>query len=440
MIAALALAALLGGRGGGQAPPPNVLVVVLDDVGLPERPLLLSINALAARGVEFTRAYATCSVCSPTRLALQTGMYSRRLSVGDLELNAHLMNNSQERIPLRVRFLPDLFDRTHDACGFGKWHLGRAPLKGEMNQSTSGPFCQGWDWRAGILTGIGSAGTPGAGGTSHYDWPRFEQGDLFMSTEYTTDAVVESFHDWLQEQDGPWLAWFAPFAPHRPFDPPPGRDNGTPRENFEHTLTYLDERLSAIFEAVPEDTVIIVTSDNGTNPDIPAPGYAVGSCKVTMQECGIRVPLVMAGPGILPQPPSHRLVSLVDVPATLAELLGSPIERGFVDSRSFANALDPTLLGTPGRPYVFAERYTPAVDLQALVEDVTSTRFLATGEVAPTQWKLRREDPDGAGPLPPVDLIFELLSDPMETSPRQDVPAGVRARLLDELAELPPRE
>lgn len=434
MIALLATCLLGCAAPRQEPPPPNVLVILLDDVGHPERQRLTFMDALAAQGYEFTRAYCPGPVCATTRLAMQTGMWPRRLSVGELELNPHV-NAGQERIPFAVRFLPELLAPTHDAMLFGKWHGGRALLFGEMNQVTSGPYCQGWGWRAGV-----PAGPLQAGGTGHYNWYRVENGDGFLSVEYTTDAIVSEFNAWLGAQTGPWLAWFAPNAPHSPYDPAPGHLDLSDRENYEGAIDYLNQQILAILAALPENTIVVATCDNGTPPDVPAPGYLPGSCKFTLQECGIRVPLVMAGPGIQ-HGVSDRMVSLLDLPATVAELLGVKIRRGFEDSRSFADTLGPWLGGAP-RDFVFAERYSASVDLQTVVERQTETRFLNMQEVMATRWKLRREDADGSGPLPSVDLYFELISDPMELAPVPftAIPSGVRTRLLAELASLPPRQ
>ena len=60
--------------------PPNILLIVVDDLGysdlhcygneLVETP---NIDRLAEEGIRFTSAYASCTVCSPTRASLMTG-------------------------------------------------------------------------------------------------------------------------------------------------------------------------------------------------------------------------------------------------------------------------------------------------------------------------------------------------------------------------------
>src|SRR5438270_12622202 len=70
--------------------PPNIVFVLIDDMGWKdvgcngsrfyETP---NIDALAARGMRFTNAYAACPVCSPSRAAILTGKYPARLHLTD---------------------------------------------------------------------------------------------------------------------------------------------------------------------------------------------------------------------------------------------------------------------------------------------------------------------------------------------------------------------
>ena len=71
------------------APRPNILFIMADDLGYAdlscygrpdyETPVL---DHFAREGTRFTHAYANSSVCTATRVALMTGRYQYRLSVG----------------------------------------------------------------------------------------------------------------------------------------------------------------------------------------------------------------------------------------------------------------------------------------------------------------------------------------------------------------------
>ncbi|NBY43043.1 MAG: hypothetical protein EBQ49_07185, partial [Verrucomicrobia bacterium] len=72
------------------ATSPNVIVILTDDLGATDLGCTGSkfyetpnIDQLAKDGVQFTQAYSSCTVCSPSRAALLTGKYPARLHLTD---------------------------------------------------------------------------------------------------------------------------------------------------------------------------------------------------------------------------------------------------------------------------------------------------------------------------------------------------------------------
>ena len=73
-----------------KAKQPNVLFILADDLGwrdlsnegssFYESP---HIDRIANEGMKFTRGYATCQVCSPSRASIMTGKYPARLNITD---------------------------------------------------------------------------------------------------------------------------------------------------------------------------------------------------------------------------------------------------------------------------------------------------------------------------------------------------------------------
>jgi arylsulfatase A-like enzyme len=87
---ALLLALLPSAFAFGQTRKPNIVLVLIDDYGWADTGCYGStwhrtpnIDALAARGMRFTDAYAAAPVCSPTRAALMTGKHPARLHLTD---------------------------------------------------------------------------------------------------------------------------------------------------------------------------------------------------------------------------------------------------------------------------------------------------------------------------------------------------------------------
>ena len=414
-----------------QSSPPSVVVIVLDDVGrdevFPGVDFTPTIERFASQGVRFTHAYSW-PVCSPTRYAATFGRYPRRSGIGDVIDAIHPLSPSSPTPPLGLVSLAEVFGLTHKTALIGKWHLGRAGLAGEMDQASSGPFERGFDrWLAGMPNGAAR----GALGESHYRWNRVEDGDLSVSTQYATEAQREAFVDWWTSTGGSRFAWLGFAAAHPPHEPPPGFGMlASERANYQQVIAYLDqdalERVANVIDLA--DTFVVIFGDNGTPDDARPAGTPADHFKGSTFEGGIRVPLVIAGPGITPGLVSDRLVSLVDLPATLLDLVSLPRPAGrFEDSLSFADELGPTFRGDLPRASAFAERYTATQDEMTVVEP---------------RWKLRRFDPDGpAGPLGYRDEVYDLTSDPLEAAPipPASAPPGVLDRLKAELDSIPPR-
>jgi N-sulfoglucosamine sulfohydrolase len=106
------------------------------------------------------------------------------------------------------------------------------------------------------------------------------------------------------------------------------------RTRYYTAVTKADEHLGQVLEAVrrkldPNRTYIFFSSDHGAQ-------WPFG--KWNLYDAGIRVPLIVVGPGIRPGSQTDALVSWVDLLPTLIELAGgTPPED--LDGRSFAAVL-----------------------------------------------------------------------------------------------------
>jgi arylsulfatase A-like enzyme len=118
---------------------PNIVFILIDDLGARdlsgfgstfyETPRL---DALAARGVKFSRAYASAPVCSPTRASILSGKYPARVGITqwigghakgrllDVPYLHHLPNTE-------VSLATALREGGYQTWHVGKWHLGDAP-------------------------------------------------------------------------------------------------------------------------------------------------------------------------------------------------------------------------------------------------------------------------------------------------------------------------
>jgi arylsulfatase A-like enzyme len=301
------------------APPaPEVVVFVLDDIstfdlaGLP----LPNLKGLAARGVLFERAYGA-PVCHPARRTMLSGEVWTHKD-GSIPCEPH----NGEPPPLGALPLAQLFaDAGYLTMGFGKWHLGEDPLAGPWEYA---PFSHGFEhWFAGL-----GANVERCGGRHYRLWQRFEEGTSGFVHSYQTLDVLDSFATLYPPQRGPRFAWVALQAAHEPFHRPPDRllppgypDTPDARAQYESMIVSADVALGEMLAVLDLDrTLVVVVADNGTPPDV-APDR--DKAKTTTFERGVRVPMVIAGPGVVP--------GTVRTPVHIADLFETLRERCGLD-------------------------------------------------------------------------------------------------------------
>src|SRR6266404_8687651 len=115
-------------RSGMTAPKPNILFILADDLGYADVSCYgrrdfstPDIDRIAAEGLRFTQAYANSAVCTASRVALITGRYQYRLTIG-LEEPLTARNVG---LPPDQPTLPSLLRKAgYQSALIGKWHLG----------------------------------------------------------------------------------------------------------------------------------------------------------------------------------------------------------------------------------------------------------------------------------------------------------------------------
>ena len=101
---------------------PNILLILTDDhrydaMGCKGHPYLQTPNLdrLAKEGVDFSNAFVTTSLCSPSRASIITGLYAHNHGVVD---NYHAVRDD-------LVFFPQSMQKAGYRTAFvGKWHMG----------------------------------------------------------------------------------------------------------------------------------------------------------------------------------------------------------------------------------------------------------------------------------------------------------------------------
>lgn len=367
---------------------PNILFIVTDDqrfdtihaLGNSEI-ITPNLDRLAARGTSFVRAHiagGTCgAVCMPSRAMILSGRNPFHLE----ELGGN--------IPQEHKTLAETFrNNGYETIGLGKWHNGCPAYARSFTQGAKIFFGGMWDhWNVptcrfdptgkydNVINFVVDFYSDNHPQQQHCD--EFDPGK--HSSTLLTDAAIELLRDNVHKEN-PFFMYLAYLAPHDPrtmpdsfremYDPekitlPPNfqeiidtnyplmvhRDESLaayPRDEKEirrhiaeyfAMITHLDYEIGRLLDALHEsgeedNTVIVFTGDNGL-----AVGQHGWLGKEDIYEHGVRIPLIMAGPGIAENRRNDAYVYLYDIFPTLCEKVGIEIPSS-VDGKSFAHLLD----------------------------------------------------------------------------------------------------
>src|SRR5262245_48463648 len=213
--AAAAFAALPSGFAQVQQRRPNLLYIMSDDLGYAdlgitgrtdyETPVL---DALAREGVRLMQAYCAAPVCTPTRVALNTGRYPARTRAGLFEP----LTTSPDGLPPKPKTIALLLkDAGYETALIGKWHLGLQP---EFH-----PLRHGYDEFFGFL---GAA----ADYASHIDTEtldaRLHDGDRPVKVDgYLTELFTDRAAKFItRKRSRPFFLNLEYNAPHWPWQAP----------------------------------------------------------------------------------------------------------------------------------------------------------------------------------------------------------------------------
>ncbi|MEX0981586.1 MAG: arylsulfatase [Bacteroidales bacterium] len=368
--------------------PPNIILILADDFGFgslncygADHDILRTpyIDQIADKGMKFTNAYATASVCTPTRYSLLMGEYSWRskLKHGVWGVESPLLPDPEKMT------IADWFkDRGYNTACIGKWHLGYGKT-GTLEEYTGtlkpGPLDLGFDYHFGVpqnhgdkmgvfiendhIYGIRSDKinpySRAFYGPQYYGFDAPQRKNI-ETMEDLTDKTIE----WLSKQSRktPVFLYFAPVAVHHPITPSNymrGMSDSGPYGDFIQDLDWSVGRILQTLEykGMLENSLVIFTSDNGgeipgnkpTSPEIQAVemGLKINGDfrgdKHTIWEGGTRIPLIVSWPGKVKEGAiSDDVVSTMDIFATVADIIGGglPADKAVAsDSYSFYSSL-----------------------------------------------------------------------------------------------------
>ncbi len=338
--------------------PPNVIVMLIDDMGMTDLSCYGSkfyespaIDQLAKDGVRFTQGYSACTVCSPTRAALLTGKYPARLHLTDW-IAGHERPHAKLKIPEWQKFLPfeeitlaeQLKAAGYATASIGKWHLTPGLKAGDEAYY---PDKHGFDLNLG---GYHRGQPPSY--VSPYGIPTLTDGP---KGEFLTDREAAEAVKFIEtNKEKPFFIYLPHYAVHQPIAGKPNvvakfkakdtADSKQKNATYAALIATVDDSVATIRAALKRlnlegNTIFIFTSDNGgllpTTNNSP-----LRAGKGSAYEGGVRVPLIVYWPGVTKAGTLETTPAMsIDLYPTVLEMTGVKPLQSLVDGVSLASLL-----------------------------------------------------------------------------------------------------
>jgi arylsulfatase A-like enzyme len=354
---------------------PNVFMLVVDslraDALYGEHINTPNFDSFRAVGASFEQCIATCTTTTPSFSSILTGTYPPKHGVRGLQ---------GYRLSPAVETLAEVFAES----GYNTYAEVTGPLLPET----------------GILRGFEDARHRPGYRVPFFGW---------------RDEVIGR----MKQLEPPWVMLLHIWEVHRPFRSPPDFEKQFDRAGYEAAVAATDEWLGPVFEAVGNDSVVVVTGDHGEEyPESAMQLRAVRAArkarrvlkpakwsrrldrKLSSMAVGhgfalfehlIRVPLLISGPGI-----GHSVIGQqvrhVDLLPTLADVCGVPAPQN-LDGRSLTPLME-------GQDLPEEPAYLEAVGIKLEGDRIVGVRtsdwkLLKRGTETPVLYKLNGgRDPD----------------------------------------------
>ncbi len=433
---------------------PNFVIIFADDQGYGDLGCFGStkiktpnIDRMAKEGRRFTNFMVASPVCTPSRAALLTGCYPKRVG-----MHQHVLFPASTKglNPSEHTIADHLKSQGYATACFGKWHLGHHP--------ETLPRANGFDTYFGI---------PYSNDMNHPDnkgKPRVKSDDLWRDQEsaiklwntplikdeeivelpvdqrtvtrrYTDHAV-----DFIKtHKDEPFFVYLPHSMPHIPLYVPEDAYDPNPQNAYTCVIEHIDDEVGRVMDTIrdlnlSQRTYVIYTSDNGPWLQFKNHGGSAGPLRAgkgTTFEGGQRVPCVMWGPGRIPAGTEcNELVGTIDMLPTIASITGRPLPSGRkIDG---VDVSDLVLGKSDSSPRTEFVHYTSRGDL----EGIRKGDWKLLVKQPPKPRRPRQNGNANQKPKPPEVLLFNLKKDVGEQENRADQHPEVVAELSARMKEL----
>ena len=479
-----------------ETPPPNIIIFYVDDLGWQDiqvndidKPCAFetpNITKFAKAGMNFTQGYSPAPTCSPSRAGIITGQHPAKIGMTHVTL-ARIDEGGktdrlvdpylQEPLDLRLLTLADAMKANGYRTGHsGKWHVGldASSYGFDVVNQERGPHRSMPDRTKGFAT------------AEDKKYPLSKEKYAPFSDKkpkgisYPYDEVTESALKFIGESgDKPFFLNLCHWMVHwpaltrngelleyycdklnQPFPPKPGDMTLPGQQNpyFASMVTTVDWSLGRLIDYLEktddarqpgkkliETTYIFFTSDNGgaekRGLEILSDNAPLKYGKAHAEEGGIRVPMLISGPGIEAGSQFDGLVNQLDYFPTILKLTGSQIapenakELSGLDISPVLKGDSKQILDTEGKERGHLFWHFPHGGKDSMRSAIRSGDFKLHKRHVPNDYELYQLYKDGK--RNDYEEVHDLAKNPQYSDIVKRLSAALEAELVANSAEGP---
>jgi arylsulfatase A len=319
---------------------PNIIIIFADDLGYGDLGCYGSevnrtprLDRMAAEGMRLTDFYVASPVCSPSRAALMTGCYPKRIGLDSgHDFMVLLPGDPIGLHPGEITLARILKDAGYTTKLIGKWHIGDQPDFLPTNHGFDSYFGLPYSndmnpprwWNARL-------------GFSFPPLPLMQDDDVIeidpnqaSLTDRYTAAAMQFIEESVQRQE-PFFLYFCHMYVHVPVHTPFKYTRASKNGPYGAAVEHTDHSTGVILDTlkrlgIDNDTLVIFTSDNGADRRPAASNHPLRGFKGTTWEGGMREPCIVRWPGtIKARSVCGELVTAMDLLPTLARIAGGQV-------------------------------------------------------------------------------------------------------------------
>ena len=364
---------------------PNVVIILMDDMGYGDMSCFGALNyttpsmdKMAKEGMRFTNYLAPQAVCTASRAGLLTGCYPNRIGMA----GALFPESKKGLNPSEITIAELLKQKGYATAIFGKWHLG--------DNKEFLPLQQGFDEYFGLpysndmwpFDYLGQKPKPNSFQAKCIPLPLINGNDKIGEintmedqanlTRLYTEHAVQFIK---KNKNKPFFLYMPQSMPHTPIAASEKFKGKSGAGLYGDVMMEIDWSVGQVLktlkeEGLDENTLVIVTSDNGPWRNF---GNWAGSsgglreAKMTVFEGGQRVPCLMKWKGQIPEGVvCNKLSSSIDLLPTLASICGLKTPENKIDGVNIKDLLKGKTDVSPRKYFYY---YYDANSLKAVRRD-----------------------------------------------------------------------